>query len=46
MTAERPPPQRFMAGADVVALAERTAQEFLNQADAHPNLSTDMAYDN
>jgi NAD(P)-dependent dehydrogenase (short-subunit alcohol dehydrogenase family) len=42
---EKPPPRRFIAGADVVALAERKADELRAQADVYRDLSTSMGYD-
>ena len=41
-----PPPTRFLAGADVIALAERKIAEL--QADIAPlrNLTTSLSYDN
>ena len=42
---EQPPPRRFIAGADVVALAERKADELRAQADAYRDLSTSLGYD-
>ena len=37
--------RRFIAGADVVALAERKADELRAQADAYRDLSTSLGYD-
>ena len=37
-----PPPLRFLAGADAVALAERRAADLLQQADAYRDLSTSL----
>ena len=42
---ETPPPRRFIAGADVIALAERKAKELQAQADAYRDLATAMAPD-
>jgi NAD(P)-dependent dehydrogenase (short-subunit alcohol dehydrogenase family) len=39
------PPVRFAAGADAVATFEQKANELLNQADAHRELSTSLAHD-
>jgi NAD(P)-dependent dehydrogenase (short-subunit alcohol dehydrogenase family) len=40
------PPVRFAAGADAVATFEQKANDLLAQADAHRQLSTDLAHDN
>jgi len=45
ITDEQPPPRRFIAGADVIALAERKADELRAQSDAYRDLSTSMSYD-
>lgn len=45
IASEDPPPQRFLAGADAVALAERKAQALLDQANAYRALSISMAHD-
>jgi NAD(P)-dependent dehydrogenase (short-subunit alcohol dehydrogenase family) len=39
------PPARFAAGADAVATFEQKAHELLAQADAHRELSTNLAHD-
>ena len=39
------PPARFAAGADAVATFERKAQTLLDQADAHRELSSNLAHD-
>jgi len=39
------PPLRFAAGADAVATFERKAKDLLAQADAHRELSSDLAHD-
>ena len=40
------PPQRFPAGADAVTTFENRAKLLLEQADAHRELSSNLAYDN
>jgi NAD(P)-dependent dehydrogenase (short-subunit alcohol dehydrogenase family) len=45
LTALEEPPVRFAAGADAVATFEQKANELLNQADAHRELSTSLAHD-
>ena len=42
---EQPPPRRFIAGADVIALAERKIDELRRQIDAHRALSTSLDVD-
>jgi NAD(P)-dependent dehydrogenase (short-subunit alcohol dehydrogenase family) len=39
------PPQRFVAGADAVATVEKKANELLAQAEAHRELSSNLALD-
>ena len=39
------PPARFAAGADAVGVFERKAQTLLDQADAHRELSSNLAHD-
>jgi hypothetical protein len=43
IAAEEPPPQRFIAGADVLALAERKIAELQEQLDAHRELSSSLS---
>jgi hypothetical protein len=45
LVAQDEPPLRFPAGADAVAAFERRAKHLLDQANAHRDLSTDLAYD-
>jgi NAD(P)-dependent dehydrogenase (short-subunit alcohol dehydrogenase family) len=45
IAAEEPPPERFLAGADAVALAERKIAELRVQIDGHLALSTSLAFD-
>ena len=45
ITALDEPPQRFVAGADAVAVAEHKAHDLLAQIDAHRDLSTNLARD-
>jgi NAD(P)-dependent dehydrogenase (short-subunit alcohol dehydrogenase family) len=45
IAAEEPPPQRFIAGADVLALAERKIAELHDQLEAHRELSSSLDYD-
>ncbi len=42
---EQPPPRRFIAGADVIALAERKIDELRLQIDEHRSLSTALDVD-
>ena len=42
---ETPPPTRFIAGADVIALAERKIAELQAEVDSHRALSTSLIYD-
>ena len=45
IAAEEPPPQRFIAGADVLALAERKIAELQSQLEAHRELSSSLSFD-
>jgi NAD(P)-dependent dehydrogenase (short-subunit alcohol dehydrogenase family) len=45
LAAQEDPPLRFPAGADAVAAFERRAKQLLDQANAHRDLSTNLAYD-
>jgi NAD(P)-dependent dehydrogenase (short-subunit alcohol dehydrogenase family) len=40
-----PPPRRFIAGGDAIALAEQKIADLRAQIDAYPDLSTSLAYD-
>jgi NAD(P)-dependent dehydrogenase (short-subunit alcohol dehydrogenase family) len=42
---EEPPPQRFIAGADVLALAERKIAELQGQLEDHRELSSSLSFD-
>jgi NAD(P)-dependent dehydrogenase (short-subunit alcohol dehydrogenase family) len=42
---EDPPPRRFLAGADVIALAERKIAELRADIDAHRSLSESLTFD-
>ena len=42
---EDPPPRRFIAGADVMAIAERKIAELQAQIDGHRQLSTSLTID-
>jgi len=42
---EAAPPRRFIAGADVIALAERRIAELRDQIDSHRELSTSLTFD-
>lgn len=42
---EEPPPTRFIAGADVVALAERKVAELQEQIASHRELSTSLSFE-
>lgn len=43
---ENPPPKRFLAGSDAIAIAERKIDELRAQIEAHRALSTALAFDN
>jgi NAD(P)-dependent dehydrogenase (short-subunit alcohol dehydrogenase family) len=45
IAAEHPPPARFLAGADVVALAERKITELREQIESHRSLSISLDVD-
>jgi NAD(P)-dependent dehydrogenase (short-subunit alcohol dehydrogenase family) len=45
IAAEDPPPRRFIAGADVLALAERKIAELQAQLDGHRELSSSLDFD-
>ena len=45
IASQEPPPRRFIAGTDAVAVAEQKAAELLAQADAYRDLSTSLARD-
>jgi NAD(P)-dependent dehydrogenase (short-subunit alcohol dehydrogenase family) len=45
IAAEDPPPRRFVAGADVLALAERKIAELQAQLDSHRELSSSLDFD-
>ena len=42
---ENPPPRRFIAGADVLALAQRKIDELHDQIESHRELSTSLSFD-
>ena len=42
---EDPPPRRFLAGADAVALAQRKIDELQEQIESHRELSTSLTFD-
>src|SRR2546428_2412584 len=42
---EEPPPRRFIAGADAIALAEQHVADLQAQIDAYRDLSTSLAFD-
>ncbi len=42
---EKPPPHRFIAGADAIATAERKIADLEAQIEAHRQLSTSLAFD-
>jgi NAD(P)-dependent dehydrogenase (short-subunit alcohol dehydrogenase family) len=46
IAAEDPPPQRFIAGEDVLALAERKIDELHSQLEAHRTLSSSLSFEN
>ena len=46
IASEVPPPRRFIAGSDVMTLAERKIAELREQLDAHAELSVSLAFDN
>jgi NAD(P)-dependent dehydrogenase (short-subunit alcohol dehydrogenase family) len=41
---QEPPPRRFIAGADAIAIAEQKVADLKAQIDAYPDLSAAMAY--
>ena len=45
IASEEPPPRRFIAGADAIALAEQHVADLQAQIDAHRELSTSLALD-
>ncbi len=45
ITSEQPPPRRFIAGADAIALAEQHVADLQAQIDAYRELSTSLALD-
>jgi NAD(P)-dependent dehydrogenase (short-subunit alcohol dehydrogenase family) len=45
IASEEPPPLRFIAGADVIALAERKSEILLAQINGHRDLSINMSFD-
>jgi hypothetical protein len=42
---EEPPPRRFIAGADAIALAEQRVADLQGQIEAHRDLSSSLAFD-
>ena len=42
---QEPPPRRFIAGADAIALAEQKVADLQAQIDAYRDLSTSLALD-
>jgi hypothetical protein len=45
VAAENPPPQRFIAGADVLALAERKIADLQRELETHRELSSSLGFD-
>ncbi len=45
IASEKPPPGRFIAGADAIATAERKIADLEAQIEAHRQLSTSLAFD-
>src|SRR5713101_1232414 len=45
IASEEPPPRRFIAGADAIALAEQHVADLQAQIDAYRELSTSLAFD-
>lgn len=45
IAAEDPPPRRFIAGADVIALAERKIDQLRDDIDGHRELSSSLTFD-
>jgi hypothetical protein len=45
LTSQNEPPVRFVAGADAVQTVEQKARTLLAQADAHRELSSNLAFD-
>jgi hypothetical protein len=46
LAAEDPPPRRFIAGADVLALGQRKIEELQQQLDAYRDLSSSLTHNN
>jgi NAD(P)-dependent dehydrogenase (short-subunit alcohol dehydrogenase family) len=45
IAAENPPPQRFIAGADVLVLAERKIADLQRELEAHRQLSSSLGFE-
>jgi NAD(P)-dependent dehydrogenase (short-subunit alcohol dehydrogenase family) len=45
IASQEPPPRRFIAGADAIAIAEQKVADLKAQIDAERNLSTSLAFD-
>ena len=45
IASQEPPPRRFIAGADAIAIAEQKVQDLQEQIDAYRDLSTSLARD-
>jgi NAD(P)-dependent dehydrogenase (short-subunit alcohol dehydrogenase family) len=45
IAAEQPPPRRFIAGADVIALAQRKIQRLEDDIESHRSLSESLTFD-
>jgi NAD(P)-dependent dehydrogenase (short-subunit alcohol dehydrogenase family) len=45
IASQQPPPRRFIAGADAIAIAEQKVQDLQEQINAYRNLSTSLAWE-
>ena len=45
IASQQPPPRRFIAGADAIAIAEQKVQDLQEQINAYRDLSTSLALD-
>jgi hypothetical protein len=45
IASQEQPPRRFIAGADVIAIAEQKAKDLQEQANAFRDLSTSLAWE-
>ena len=45
IASQQPPPRRFLAGADAIAIAEQKVKDLEEQINAYRDLSTSLAHD-